>query len=224
MSLLAENPYYNNPRQDLDRFLPEAANRILDLGCATGGFGARLKARYGADVVGIEYVPDVAERAREVLDEVVTGDAVEAMRGMASASFDLVTANDVLEHLAYPGEALREAHRLLRPGGLLVTSLPNVRYWLSFERVLWDGDWKYEEAGIMDRTHLRFFTERSIQRWLPANGFEIEAMEGLHPMIGRKLRLLNLLTGGRFRDCAYLQFGVRARRMEALPPVDPVGV
>jgi SAM-dependent methyltransferase len=113
--------------------------------------------------------------------------------------------------MVQPGEFLQEARRVFTPNGRLLTSLPNIRYWDALMRSARDGDFPQEDSGIFDRTHLRFFTRRSIERFLQENGYEIERIKGLHPTPSRKLRMLNMLTRNRFEDCRYLQFLVLAR-------------
>ncbi|MBS1720027.1 MAG: class I SAM-dependent methyltransferase [Armatimonadetes bacterium] len=207
-----DSPYYNNPREDVLSRVPDRVTRSLDLGCATGGFGAAVKAKTGCEVWGIEYVPEVASVATERLDKVFVGDCTEHMRTMESGSFDLITANDVLEHLAWPNEAMAEIHRLLSPTGVFLASLPNLRYWDTLRPLFWNGEFEYEDSGIRDRTHLRFFTRKSIERWFPAMGFQISAIDELGRISSRKARLLNLVTGGRFSDVFALQYLIVAKR------------
>lgn len=217
----SSDAYFNNPREDVLQYLTGSPRKVLDLGCATGGFGAAIKERTGAIVHGIELFADAAEIAGGRLDQVWCGDAVDCLNALPGGQYDLVTANDVLEHLTWPGGALREVHRVLMPGGTLLASFPNFRYWLTFRRVLWDGEFDYEEAGIMDKTHFRFFTRKSIPKFLAANGFKQIAIHGIHPTKSRLVSGLNLLTKGRFEDCWCLQYVVIAERMPEVPSGNP---
>lgn len=203
-------PYYRNPRADVQPFLPKKFERMLDVGCGAGAFGLDCKSNFGAEVWGIEVVEDVAEYARQRLEQVFTGDALEVLPTLPEAHFDLVTFMDVLEHTAWPGQLLEATKRVLRPGGSIVASLPNLRYWEEFKRLAWNGDFPSEDSGIFDRTHLRFFTRKSLPRLFEEAGYKVDGVHGIHPTLSRKLALLNLFTAGRFSDCKYLQYVVNA--------------
>jgi SAM-dependent methyltransferase len=155
---------YENPRPDVQSMVPRSARRILDLGCSSGALGAGLKATAPREVVGLELDPVYAERARARLDRVEVVDLEEllatpdAARALVGDGYDCVLAADVLEHLREPWTALATAVALLRPGGTVVVSLPNVRYWETFWTLARHGTWPRREAGIFDATHLRWFT------------------------------------------------------------------
>lgn len=214
----AEDAYYHNPRHDLLPFVPTGIKRALDVGCGAGAFGATLKQERGAEVHGIEVVREVAEQARQRLDLVWNADALEQMRTLPSGSYDLVSFNDVLEHTVWPGDLLVEAQRLLLPSGTCVASLPNFRYWETFKPLLWDGEWEYTDAGILDRTHLRFFTRKSIERLFLACGFQIESIAPLHSIRSRILRAARPLVGKRMDDSLCLQWAVVARPTGTISP------
>jgi SAM-dependent methyltransferase len=153
--------------------VPTTARRILDVGCAAGAVGRGLKARQPCEVTGIEYDPAMAEMARSVLDQVYTGDAAEMIPSLARAYFDCIILADVLEHLPDPARVLADLGPTLAPGGQLVMSIPNVRHW-SVVRNLLEGRWDYEEAGLLDRTHLRFFTRLSFENMLREVGLRFQ--------------------------------------------------
>jgi len=169
--------YFQHERPEVRRLVPAGARRLLDVGCGAGAVGSALKFERDVEVVGIELDKTAAARAKESLDSVVVGDAVASMSELQDARFDAVLFADLLEHLPRPELALAQARRLLAPGGVVVASLPNVRHW-SVVRQLLEGDFRYEPAGILDRTHLRFFTRQSAQRLLQENGFTIESVAG----------------------------------------------
>lgn len=173
----ATDDYYDYARPEVVALVPATARRVLDIGCASGALGAALKASGGREVWGIEINPAIAARAESRLDRVLIGDALARGAELADASFDAVVMADSLEHIDDTGAALALARRVMTDEAKLVLSLPNVRHW-SILRMLLVGDWHYTEAGIMDRTHLRFFTLRSATRTLREAGFEIEHAEG----------------------------------------------
>jgi methionine biosynthesis protein MetW len=169
---------YENPRPELAARVPATARRVLDLGCASGALGAALKARQDCAVVGVERDAAYAERARERLDEVVTGD-LEALALSELGPFDCVIAGDVLEHLVDPWRVLRDAAGLVEPGDAVVVSLPNVRYWETFWQLGFKGTWPKRSLGIFDRTHLRWFTLRDAYDLLDGAGCDVAHVDRL---------------------------------------------
>lgn len=163
---------YETTRPDVQRMVPATARRILDFGCASGQLGAALKARQGAEVVGIEIVPEYARDAAAVLDRVICADATEALATEDLGRFDCVIAADVLEHLVDPWTTLGLAVERLNPGGTVVVSLPNVQYLRTF-RELVRGRWPREDTGPYDRTHLQWFTVRDGEDLLHGAGLQI---------------------------------------------------
>jgi 2-polyprenyl-3-methyl-5-hydroxy-6-metoxy-1,4-benzoquinol methylase len=191
-------------------YVPAAARRILDVGCGAGRFGLELKRARGAEVLGVEPDAAAAAQARAHLDR--TFDTAFEAAPLPAAHFDCIVFNDSLEHMLEPEAALRRARTLLAPGGAVVASIPNVREYGTMKDLLVNQDWRYVDAGILDRTHLRFFTKKSMLRLFETCGFAVERIEGIN-RIGRSraLWLLNLLTGNRFEDMYFMQFAVVAR-------------
>lgn len=169
---------YENPRPEVQALVPRGAHRILDLGCSSGALGAALRARQGAEVVGVERDPEYAARARLALDDVVEADLetlfADRERAAALGTFDCVIAADVLEHLVDPETVLAAAVQRLPPGGRVVVSLPNIRYWQTFWALGVQGTWPREDLGIFDRTHLRFFALRDAWALVEGAGLAVE--------------------------------------------------
>jgi len=141
--------------------------RVLDVGCATGYLAAELSARR-CEVVGIEPDPDSAAQAERSCERVVVGSFESAEdRAQIPGTFDFVIFGDVLEHLVDPWEALRASRALLSAGGAVVVSLPNVAAW-PVRLGLLAGHFEYANVGLLDRTHLRFFTRRTPVSWRAA--------------------------------------------------------
>lgn len=171
-----ETKYYANNRTDLISLMPPAAKRILEIGCGNGATGAELKRRLGAEVVGVELFPQAAAEAEKVLDRVFTGDVEKIALPFAKGYFDAVIYGDVLEHLIDPWGLLAKHALLLKPGSVAAASIPNIAHY-RVVRMLRRKQWRYERSGIMDVTHLRFFTIDSIREMFAAAGFEITAVE-----------------------------------------------
>lgn len=170
---MADEQYFEYSRPEVAALVPLGAARILDVGCGAGQLGHHLKRRQPCRVSGIEVVEAVAEQARAVLDEVFVGDVEAIVRNPPEERFDCIICADVLEHLREPGrvlEALREGW--LAPGGVVVASVPNVRHW-SVIRQLLEGRWDYVDAGLLDRTHLRFFTRTNLYFLFAQAGYQI---------------------------------------------------
>jgi GT2 family glycosyltransferase/2-polyprenyl-3-methyl-5-hydroxy-6-metoxy-1,4-benzoquinol methylase len=164
--------YYRNERHEIAALVPAGARRVLDVGCAAGGLGRLLKSRARCEVVGIESHAGAAEAARHHLDQVLVMDldAAESLPFEAGA-FDCVVCADVLEHLRDPERALRLLRRYLAPEGTLVASIPNVRHASVLVPLLVAGRFEYQAEGILDRTHLRFFTLAEIVAMVERTGF-----------------------------------------------------
>jgi SAM-dependent methyltransferase len=212
--------YYMNQREEMLAYLPAQFDRLLDVGCGEAAFGALVRQRFpAAEVWGVEPVATVAEVAAARLSQVVCAPFSAAIQ-LPAGHFDVITFNDSLEHMADEVEALRVAHSLLAPGGRLVCSVPNVRYFENLRKLLVEADWKYEKSGILDRTHLRFFTEKSIHRTVSACGFQVLRSEGINCLNpdwwnSAKMRLLRLVFRPHMADMQWQQFVVVARRLDA---------
>lgn len=219
MSELIEKPahYYNAPRREMLAFVPNNVHRVLEIGCGEGRFGAELKrvrmeVGVALEVTGVELDGERAKVAEANLDRVIVADVERDELGLPEASFDCIVCNDVLEHLISPSRALANLRRLLVPGGYLVASIPNVRYWGVLKGLLVEGDWRYADEGVLDVTHLRFFTRRSIARMLEECGYDCEMLTGINSHVrGWKFNILRVMSGGRLNDIQFLQFAVIAR-------------
>lgn len=200
-------------------FVPIECRRVLDVGCSSGGFGQTLKRNRSVEVWGVEPVAAVAAVAATRLDRVIESAFTPAL-DLPKASFDCVIFNDVLEHIFDPAASLRLARGLLTPQGCIVASIPNVRHFPTIWELVVRGNWTYRDFGILDRTHLRFFTRNSIEPLFAEAGFSVEKLEGINQFWTvhreetprwRVFRIINRLTRGRINDMSFLQFAVVAR-------------
>ncbi len=152
-------------------------SRVLDLGCSGGLLAEQVRAA-GHTVVGVDMLelPGVRERT----DEFYVADLDKPLPAEIGTGFDLVIAGDIIEHLARPGDALRDMLGVLRPGGQLILSVPNFGHWYPRFRVAL-GVFGYDRRGVLDNTHLRFFTRRTLRRAVRRAGFDVleEAQTGL---------------------------------------------
>jgi 2-polyprenyl-3-methyl-5-hydroxy-6-metoxy-1,4-benzoquinol methylase len=195
----AEPGYYGKERSDLLQYVPEKVERVLEIGCGEGSFGAALKARSGCHVTGIELVEKAASVATGRLDEVLVGDAIQVAASLGPERFDLVVMNDVLEHFASPETVLRIYAEKLTPDGRFLLTVPSIRHWSVLAPLVLGGRFTYRDEGLLDRTHLRFFTRRSLLELLESIGLDVRSV-ALHIGKGSKSDLANRLTLGFARE------------------------
>ncbi|MDJ1157144.1 methyltransferase domain-containing protein [Chelatococcus sp. SYSU_G07232] len=172
--------YYDTPRAEVLPWLPARVERMLDLGCGGGATTAAVRqARQVAWAGGVEFAPSAAERARRMCDRVWQGDAAALPfeADIAPGSLDLVLCMDILEHLADPWAMVRRLSGLIGPGGRLIVSVPNVRNWKFIWRLATRGDFRYRDAGLLDRTHLRFFVRATAIELATCGGLTLVAAE-----------------------------------------------
>jgi 2-polyprenyl-3-methyl-5-hydroxy-6-metoxy-1,4-benzoquinol methylase len=160
--------YYRYPRMDVVELLPEEITSLLDVGCGSGAFGRVVRDQWNCRVVGVELNAAAAATARQVLDEVIEGDINDLN---IEERFDVITVNDVLEHVEDPESLLGNLIELGSPDGHLVVSIPNVGHWSIVEDLL-AGHWDYLPAGLLCIDHLRFFTRRSVTSMIERAGWQ----------------------------------------------------
>ena len=160
---------YRTHRQALDRV--RAGEQVLEVGCSNGALTERMKEK-GCIIVGIEVRPEAAEKARGFCEDVRIGDVERMALPWHPARFDVILLLDVLEHLLDPTATIRRLVPLLRPDGRIVVALPNIAHWQIRFRLL-VGRFRYEDSGILDRTHLHFYTQKTAAELLAQSGLEI---------------------------------------------------
>jgi len=163
-------------------------------------------------MVGIEIFEAAATEARSHYKTVHVGD-VEELDLAYRRHFDVVICGDVLEHLKEPFKVLEVIHRCLKDDGLIVCCVPNVRYWRVWMNLALRGNWDYTAEGIMDQTHLRFFTTRSFKKLLTTASFAVLDHE-MRIARGPKQRGFNRLTGGIFEEFLGIQMIMTARKVQ----------
>lgn len=179
MTPAADSPYrlkrdaHSSHAAILAQLGPGQGRRALDVGAADG-FLSELLTERGWRVTALERDPDQAERARGRCEEVVIADLEEAPHTL-KGPFDAIVYGDVLEHLSDPLGALLVLNRTLADGGRVIASVPNVAHlWVRLQ--LLTGRFDYADRGILDRTHLRFFTRRSFLTLLADAGLVVDTL------------------------------------------------
>ncbi len=204
-----QTSYFQNDRHELLPLFPSGIRKILEVGCGDGLLGRSLR-QNGMEVWGIERDPEAAERAKQHLDQVFCADLEHWDPPFEPAFFDCLIFADILEHLRDPWSLLREYRRTLKPGGYVVSSIPNIRYYRTLRDLAFRGRWEYAESGILDRTHLRFFTLASIRSMFEQSGFRILKIERNIVAPKEKL-LLNQLLRGLLNDLLTFQYFLLAQ-------------
>lgn len=172
-----KNPeYYSNDYSIILQFIPNTCKTILDIGCAYGFLGKNIKNRTEKELVGIELDRDAAKQAEKYFDKVVVGDIETLELDLKEHYFDCIIFADILEHLKDPWTLLKKIKKYLKPEGVLVASIPNVKHYTVLRELLL-GLWNYKPAGILDDSHLRFFTLQTIQKMFQDAGYTINSVK-----------------------------------------------
>ena len=193
-------------------FVPQSARTILEVGCGAGAF-LRLLERDDRELWGVELNESEARQAEAYCHRVLVGDIMQLLAELPEKHFDCIVFNDVLEHLAWPCKVLEKVRSLLSDDGVVVASIPNIRYIDTFvKEMLWQKDFRYRpEGGILDETHFRFFTSKSMCRMFRSCGYEIVRHEGVRPCKSWKEKLLITCSMGLLSDCRYHCYATVAR-------------
>ncbi|MFL5296746.1 MAG: class I SAM-dependent methyltransferase [Phenylobacterium sp.] len=202
--------YFGNARDDIVAML-QPGSSVLEVGCGSGGTGrAALAAGKASHYVGIELSEGAAAAARPGLSEVLVGDVEGLDLSRLSGKFDAVIASEVLEHLRDPWSVVPRLAACLKPGGRFYASSPNVSHWRVIRELL-AGRFRYAPVGVMDQTHLRWFTPQSYRELFEAAGLIVESVGPL-ARTGWKAKLIGGLSAGRLSHLFAVQIMVVARR------------
>jgi 2-polyprenyl-3-methyl-5-hydroxy-6-metoxy-1,4-benzoquinol methylase len=208
---LPGDAYYNQEKQFLFHLIPDGPNVVMDCGCAAGRVGKKLlELKKASEVIGVEIFESAAKDAMESYKRVHVGD-IEEMDLDYEDYFDLVICGDILEHLKEPRKVVERIHRMLKSGGQLICCVPNIRYWRIWHEVVFKGDFRYAKEGIMDQTHLRFFTSLSLKRMLTDASFTVE-YSGMKMAVGPKQQAFDRMTFGLFKEFLGFQIIMSARK------------
>lgn len=205
--------YFSFPRDEMLGYLPKNAKKVLEVGCGRGTFAAQIKAYNNAEIWGIELVETEAELAKSIVDNIFVGKCEDIIKDLPDNYFDAVYFNDVLEHLVDPYWVLSKLKAKIATNGLIISSIPNIRNFRILKKLVVDGDWKYTDKGIMDRTHMRFFTKKSIKDMYEDLGYEVISHDGINPSKSLKPYLYNIPLLFKAMDMKYAQFATVAKKV-----------
>lgn len=200
--------YYQNSRNEILEFLPKVAlKKILEIGPGEGNFSKLIKTHAEYWAVEMNDDLEIGDRFTKVLK----GKYEDVSRELPYAYFDIIVCNDVIEHMEDHEAFLRNIQIKMAKNASIVGSIPNVRYYKNLLNLLIKKDWQYKDEGILDRTHLRFFTEKSFTETVKKMGYKISKIKGINGISiddGCLSYLVKLILVTIFGfDSQYQQFG-----------------
>ncbi len=202
-----KDEYYSSNRPEILEFIPSNVEKTLDVGCASGIFSEHIKEKLNVETWGIEMIEQYAKIATTRLDHVLTGTFEQAHEHLPKNYFDCIFFNDVLEHMIDPEDCLKKIKENLKPGKTVIASIPNIRYINVLKELILKKDWKYRDSGILDRTHLRFFTKKSIIRMFDDCGYNVKQIRGIRSVSPYCLTsILNKISFNTLDDIKHQQF------------------
>ena len=182
------NPYFAFTRKEIEPLLPFDAHRIVDVGCGAGNTSAWLKSKFPkAQFIGVEANPELRAELEATMDEIHTVDLNREIPDVGNA--DLILFLDVLEHLSSPLQVLKAMLKDMPEHGHVIASLPNIAHFSVSGPLFFRGQFDYKDAGILDRTHLRFYVRETVVELMNEAGLLV--IKGLE----------SGLSGTRFASC-----------------------
>jgi 2-polyprenyl-3-methyl-5-hydroxy-6-metoxy-1,4-benzoquinol methylase len=207
---------YNFQRDEVADQLPKSYSKVLEVGCSTGGFRRSLVNEH--EYWGVEPHYEAFGIVKEQAFRALNGTFDEVFDELPNNYFDLVICNDVIEHMDNYLIFLQKLKNKMKTNARIVGSIPNVRYISNLYNLLVLKDWEYEDLGILDKTHLRFFTQKSIRRMFTENGYTIESFKGIHRIefhvTSIKSLTKNFITCILGPDTKYTNFSFRVKYEE----------
>lgn len=171
----APGTYYQHARPEILERVPFTARKVLDVGCGAGGLSANLKIRQVVVVHGVELVEQAAVHARTHMDKVWNCSIEDALHELPNNYYECIVVADVLEHLIDPWSVLNALKGKLVADGKIVSSVPNIQNWGVLADLI-QGKWNYLNEGILDRTHLRFFTRKTVEELFWSSGLRVVSL------------------------------------------------
>jgi 2-polyprenyl-3-methyl-5-hydroxy-6-metoxy-1,4-benzoquinol methylase len=206
-----EDAYFNNVRDEVLKFFPQPLNTVLEIGCGAGATLAFLKQQgVCRTVIGVELFPQAYEEARTKLDMAFCGDIESMTLPLKPGSIDAILCLDVLEHLNDPWKVVEKLTVLLTPEGFILASIPNVRHVRVLLPLALQGQWRYQNDGLLDKTHLRFFTRESAIGLLNTPQLKVTRIANRYR--SQRVRTLSRCVPRPLTDFLASQYLIQARR------------
>jgi len=192
------NSYFNRVRDDIIALVERGDNSILEIGCGEGNTLRKLKTEGKAThVVGIDIHETSINKAKKYLDQAILGDIEKMKFDFKCNHFDYIIAADVLEHLRDPQRTLKKLIGYLKPDGFIIVSVPNIRNITILKNLILHDRWEYADKGILDKTHLRFFTKGSFTELANELNLKIIDYKFSSPDLSKPIKLFNFILRGK---------------------------
>ena len=199
--------YYSSIRYEIEHLLPDFSKNVLDIGCGDGSTLKWLKSEQKCEkIYGIEISKDQSEKAKEFLDDIANINIEENYNFFPDKKFELILVLDTLEHLINPWDFLKNIKSKLTDDGFIITSVPNIRHYSILKNLFLFGNWEYDDSGILDTTHLRFFTKKSLNKLFKEQGLKIAGFTKYPLDFQGKAKIVNKLSLGFFSDFLTQQY------------------
>jgi 2-polyprenyl-3-methyl-5-hydroxy-6-metoxy-1,4-benzoquinol methylase len=212
---IKRDSYYQGDRPDIVDYVPDSATHILEIGCGEGAFAASLHDGT-REIWGVEANRNAAQKAARRMYKVFEGLIEERMIDLPDDYFDLVVFNDVLEHLVDPQKVLNNVKEKLKADGAVIASIPNIRFSRVIYDLIYKKDFTYTEFGVLDSTHLRFFTLPTMLSLFDSVGISVTFFKGLNQSPSWRTRLfvlfMSIITFSDCRDMLYTQYLVVGKK------------
>jgi len=211
MTYSAKNAdYFGNARRGFIDELPDnPAARLLEIGAGEGSTAAYAQATNKCGwTCGVELCETAAAIAMTKMDQVIIGDVEKVALEFPERHFDVLILSEILEHLVDPWKVLKRLRPLMKPGALVHAGSPNVCHWSVIKSLL-AGRWQYEERGIFDATHLRWFSPLTYREMFMDSGYVVDSVSPANPLRA-KARLINAVTFGKVEHLLHTQLHLRA--------------
>ena len=212
---MKQTPVHELHNADLLRLMPLELNNIVEVGCSSGAFAREYKKMNSqCHYIGIEIDSEYGELAKRYCDEVIIGDIEQFSSDFWAnhGNADAWIFSDVLEHLRDPWACLKKIREIIPRGGCILACIPNVQHW-SIQVQISTGNFRYQDIGLLDRTHLRWFTRKTIIELFESTGFGIEELQPRIFDDSRKDQFLTTIKRLASRACA----DPKEAMMDALP-------
>lgn len=203
--------YYCAVRKDLIDLVPPGFKSVLQIGCGDGNNADYLKEKGATYIAGIELSSKHGKVAKKKMDDVFTGSVEGELPGwLLNTKFDLLICGDVIEHLINPWKTLSTLRNLMSPSGYLLASIPNVRHYSVIKDLVFKGRFHYVSSGLLDRTHLRFFTKSEIVELFENSGYRTVSWS--HSEMQKRDSLISRMSFGLFDGFLVYQYYVLANK------------
>ncbi|HEV7332026.1 MAG TPA: class I SAM-dependent methyltransferase [Flavisolibacter sp.] len=205
--------YYSLPRREVFQLIKGQPSNILECGCGFGELGKHIKNSWPCTLSGVELNPKAGEFLNDVYDKYFIADVETFDASVVNETFDCIIYADVLEHLRDPERVIKEHIKFLRKEGQVIISIPNIRNLKVIADLLVKGEWNYGDSGILDRTHYKFFTLKSLKELLRKCGLEIETISSNKDEFKGLKKTASLLPYFFIPELKVCQWLIRARKV-----------